>query len=519
MGPLFVLPRRSSFGTEAAIGLSKGSDDMNGKRRTVFLVTGLVSLGLLVAGYWYMVSWALVVGLLALLVSLIGLFSCASQRRQFEQGKAYSRLLPVSEEQVGSMYCLFLETMPMRYYQSVLDSVTMEKFMVKAFKKLKNYFGEKQVHRISRTQFVVLQEFNLEKVTDYEFRDRYLEKIANFVSTELALLVPTSDKDRLKVNDLVIGAAASGYRYQMRNIDDLIELAFFSAKLASEQKRRFLVSDEKIRAMKLNNDECKAGFLKKNWIEEFNPFFQPLIDSETYRIIGFESVARWQLGGMRILEAKVFRDLADDMDYLHAIDTAIIEKTFEAAGNLHSKELVSPSFLVVINLSDASIKNFSASRLRAMAEKHCLNPDTIELDINDNAMSDPMLALNIQEFRNQGFRIALDIFEKQAFDLNAMFLNRFDTIKLDYSSYSPLYNEQGVWGNKIYSSLVSMALSLSIKPLAKGIENKAQMDAAKKHGAILLQGNYFSSPVTESAFELFAKKYRDGLYLDQYSLA
>jgi EAL domain-containing protein (putative c-di-GMP-specific phosphodiesterase class I) len=484
----------------------------------VFWSIGFFTLGLMVYGYLF--GFPLVVlGALFIALGFLCLEACQSTKKQFYQNDTFSTPLGFSEERVSGMYCLFIEAMPLHYYQEVLKNAVMEKFLQAAYKKVCTYFGEKNVHRISMTQFIVLKDFNFDKITDYEYRDRFLEKICNSVSLEISVLVPGSERDRMKLNNLVIGGASSGIRYQVSNMDELIELAFFTMKMAQKQNRRYLVSDEKIRATKLNNDECMEGFLKKDWIEEFNPFFQPIIDSETFRLVGLESLARWQLGGMRILEAKVFKDLAEDMNYMHIIDEAIIEKTFLMAEKLHLDNLVPQKFRIAINISDSSINTLSASRLRSLAKDHSLDPSDIELDIKDSALSNPMLAINIQEFRKQGFRIAMDVFDKEAFDLNAMFLNHFDTMKLNYSLYSNTYTEQGYFGNKIYSSLVSLSLSLSIKPLAKGIENKTQMNAAKNHGIGYLQGNYFSPPVSQYYFEIFAKKYQDGLFLDEYSLA
>lgn len=515
----FSAPLFASSATQVTVlEFSVGNVFMNEKKRIIFGGAGFFSLGLIVGGYLLELPLG-IIGTLVLAVSIAGLFSCRNPRKQFFQSNSFSNLSRLCEEQVSGMYCLFIETMPLHYYQEVLQCAVMEKFLHAAHKKLCSNFGEDNVRRLSVNQFVVLKDFNFDKNTDYAYRDRFLEKIANSMSLELSVLIPSSERERMMVNNLVIGAAASGFRYQVSNAEELMELAFFTMKIAQKQSRRYLVSDEKIRATKLNNDECREGFLKKDWIQEFNPFFQPIVDSETFRVIGFESMARWQLGGMRILEAKVFKDLAEDMDYMHSIDLAIIEKSFKMAEKLHLDMVVPQRFLVVVNISNSSINMLPASRLRDLAKQHGLDPSDIELDIKDSALADVMLALNIQEFRKQGFRIALDVFDKEAFDLNAMFLNHFDTMKLNYSLYSDTYTEQGYFGSKIYSALVELSSSLSIKPLAKGIENKTQMHAAKNHGVNYLQGNYFSPPVSQYYFEIFARKYQDGLFLEEYSLA
>lgn len=461
----------------------------------------------------------LYLGYLAYLAfSLYILFFSFTTLRNFRIVRPFPTLSLLGEEYVGSMFCLFLEAVPQGQFQEALDQSCMDAFLQDAHSKLDTYFGKSHVCRLERDRFVVVKEFDLSSDGDFEQRNAFLDRVANYVSLMLSDLTHPADKQALRVSPLTIGAAASGIRYQAHSVDDLIELAYFTMKIAQTEKRRYLVSDETIRARKLNNDECLQGFLKKGWEDEFAPFFQPIVDSDTFKIVGMESFARWQLGRVRILDAKVFKDLAQEMGRIERIDTVIIENTFDMVEKLQKDALIPSDFKIVINISASTLHSLSAQELVDMAEQYGIEAHNIELDINGDAFSNHMITRDILEFKNRSMKLALDVFSQEAFDLGGFFNNRYDTIKLDYSQPQ---DEELITGydNHFYASLVGIASEFDIEVLAKGIENQSQFRAAKNHGVHYLQGNYFTPPIPYFSFQIFIKKYQDGLFLDEYNLA
>lgn len=466
-----------------------------------------------------LIIWLYLGCLGCLAFSLFFMFNSYRKREPFEIVLPFAELARLSEEQIGEMYCLFLESVPQGCFQEVLDHSAMDVMLKNAHKRLDSYFGKEHVCRISRNQFVVIKEFELDKAGNYDERNVYLDRISNYVSLMLSSLITPANKAALRVVPLTLGTASSGIRYQARCLDDLIELAYFTMKNAQMEKRRYLVSDESIRAKKLNSEECIEGFLKKNWESEFTPFFQPIIESDSYKVIGMESLARWQLGGVRILDARIFKDIAFEMGCMERIDIIMIEKTFEAAEKLHKESLVQANFRIIINISVSTLETLSAQDLVDMAARYGINSGDIELDIKDEALSNPWLSMNLREFKKRSVRVALDIFNRQAFDLESLFQNQYDTIKLDYSRDSDSAQDVPSPDSIFYPSLVSMAYDHDVEIHAKGIENKEQMAVAKTHKVKYLQGNYFTPPIPFLAFQIFVKKYQYGLYLEEYDFA
>ncbi len=361
---------------------------------------------------------------------------------------------------------------------------------------------------MTHDEFAVLRDFPTSTVVDEKEKVEYQNIVCQTIVDRINGLLGSMDTSRLPPFAVTVGCASSGLRYRMDTLEQLVDLAYVTEETARKNRKKFLVADEVIRARKLDIDECKQGFLTEGWEEEFNPFFQPVIDPVSFSVVGVESLARWQLGGFRVLSAQVFKDVACELHHITTIDLAIISKTFTIIRRLMLARTIPPyTFKTVINVSDESLKKGFAKRMFFLAEQHGLHPSQVEFDIKDSALAFPESLLVIKELREIGFRVSLDVFTETAFDLQALVRADFDIIKLDFRAYSPQLQQ-------VYAALKEAAeKGGNVEILAKGIENKVVLDVAISLGCTYVQGNYFTQPITESTFEVFMKKYQQGLYL------
>jgi EAL domain-containing protein (putative c-di-GMP-specific phosphodiesterase class I) len=484
--------------------------------RRVWLKFGIACLMLLLFGLWQSASIIVVTTASLLFFCMVMAYFQEDGETPYTLPKSIRKWLIANEDEMESLFCIFVESSPKGLFHSVLDHENLDDLYQNILSEMQNYFGCAHVRRISRDQYVVLKEFPSAQSIEEEQKTQYQRKVTHHISEQIQNIISSYDERAMQLVEISIGCAASGIRYRVGRIEELLELAYFTMKSAQEDNQPFIVANESIRARKFDIEECKVGFLKKHWEQEFNPFFQPIVDPISFRVVGLESLARWQLGGFRILSAQVFKDLAYEMHRISTIDTTIIRKTFAAVKELKDEGLVPYGFRVVINVSAVSLTKGSVERLCDWVAEYELHPEHIEFDIKDTILSDPEVSDSISALRTKGFRIALDAFDEEAFDLKAFFQNNFDIIKLNFSLYGVKNWNSDHQGPRVFDSLMDMAQHLQIETLAKGIESRMQLDAAKELGAAYLQGNYFTPPIPLSDFRNFMQKYREGLYLDAY---
>jgi EAL domain-containing protein (putative c-di-GMP-specific phosphodiesterase class I) len=413
-----------------------------------------------------------------------------------------SRWLASYQDDLDNVFCLYITIHSNGLYQSCIDRQELADIYRWCEGEIKAYVGKANIQRMTHNEYIVLKRFPVMGMLGEREKGEYQKSTCQTLSGRLQSLI--SPREHIEV---FIGSASSGMRYHMDSIEQVIDLAYVTQRQAQSEHRRWLIADEHIRARKLDVDECKQGFLKEGWEAEFNPFYQPIIDPETFTIVGSESLARWQMGGFRILAAQVFKDVAAELYHIATIDSIIINKTFASIRTMMLARLLPYTFKVVINVSNESLVKGFAEKMHFLAKQNGIATSQIEFDMADYSFTTDESLTAIKDLRELGFKVSLDIFEDTAFDLQAFARADFDTIKLNFIAFTPLLQQ-------VYASLIEAAHEKGVEVVAKGIENREVLNAAINLGCDFVQGNYFTLPIPEQTFKIFMNKYQEGLYVD-----
>jgi predicted signal transduction protein with EAL and GGDEF domain len=96
---------------------------------------------------------------------------------------------------------------------------------------------------------------------------------------------------------------------------------------------------------------------------EVEPYFQPIVDLETRRIIGFEALARWTIPISAPISPAVFIPIAEDRGIIGQLSQLLLRKAAEAArtwpDELFLSFNLSPSQLVDQNTGSQILSTFS----------------------------------------------------------------------------------------------------------------------------------------------------------------
>jgi EAL domain-containing protein (putative c-di-GMP-specific phosphodiesterase class I) len=220
---------------------------------------------------------------------------------------------------------------------------------------------------------------------------------------------------------------------------------------------------------------------------------------------------RWQKNSYRIIEARKFKDIANEKNLIKNIDMRVINKTFRFIWKLRSEILIPDNFMVYINISAHTLKEIQISQLADLASMYGLSPDLIEFDIKDITLTDPPVTKYISEIKKLGFRVSLDVFHADTLALKAFLYNDFDSIKIDKS----IFSKENICEREfmLYKSIVKIAHAMKLKKIVKGVENKAHLEVARKLKVDYVQGYYFTPPLDEQKFTEYLLKYKDGIYV------
>ena len=225
-------------------------------------------------------------------------------------------------------------------------------------------------------------------------------------------------------------------------------------------------------------------------LQEFELYYQPIIDMPSGRICAMEALVRWRHRERGLVLPGQFIPLAEETGLIVPIGTSVLRQAC-----LHAAAWSGP-IRVAVNVSAAQFKGSGLvdAVADALAEAG-LPPERLELEITESALLvDANATLTIlRELRAMGVRIAMDDFGTGYSSLGYLRSFPFDKIKIDQSFVRDIETSPDC--KAIVRAVTSLGSNLGIVTTAEGVETMAQLDQLRIEGCDQVQGYLFSRPV------------------------
>jgi EAL domain-containing protein (putative c-di-GMP-specific phosphodiesterase class I) len=137
-----------------------------------------------------------------------------------------------------------------------------------------------------------------------------------------------------------------------------------------------------------------------------------------------------------------------------------------------------------------------ADRLLERLDASGVDPHSVIVELTESAaMTDPERTRHVLvSLARRGVRIAIDDFGMGYSSLSRLKDLPVDVVKIDRSFVHDLSNHRS--GTTLVKAIIRLARSLSMTPLAKGIDDEQESAFLWEQGCHLGQGPYFGRPVT-----------------------
>ncbi len=284
----------------------------------------------------------------------------------------------------------------------------------------------------------------------------------------------------------------------MRNSD----IAMYRAKAKSGKQYVFFeesMNAEVIRRVTIEK-ELRRAIIEK----QFVLYYQPQVDPENNVTRGAEVLVRWQHPEKGLVSPGYFIGISEDTGLIIEIGQMILAEACTqyctwlnqgisleyVAVNVSVKQFCHPNFLPSVKAALAS-NNMPA---------HCLELEITESVIMDDAKT---VISVLTELRQMGVQLSIDDFGTGYSSMSYLEQLPFDTLKIDISFVRKIDDE----GNNgtIAATIAAMAHALDKKVVAEGVETRAQLDFLRKHDCELVQGYFFSRPLTTDELEAYIR--------------
>jgi len=318
-----------------------------------------------------------------------------------------------------------------------------------------------------------------------------------------SLIKVASEKIFYKTHELKVSASIGVAMYPEHASTDteLLSSADTAMYLAKEEGKncfRFYTQalNEKLKR-NLDLDKYLQHALKN---DEFELYFQPVIDLQANKVIGAESLIRWQKNPhLGFVSPEEFIGIAEANGTIHDIGLWVLEETLKLMDE-------HPTLRMAINASSLQFMNNRLyDALKVNIDKGRLNPEHLEIEITERLLLDnldtPESRLN--DISNLGFSLSIDDFGTGYSSLSYLRNCPVNTVKIDKSFVSnlPDYSNEA-----LCNAILAMAKALDLNVVAEGIETEYQKDFLRDAGCNMSQGYLFAKPLPKEEFIAFYKK-------------
>ncbi|MCQ4446127.1 EAL domain-containing protein [Enterobacter cloacae] len=268
------------------------------------------------------------------------------------------------------------------------------------------------------------------------------------------------------------------------------DLALYEAKKAGSQQIKVFrqwMMQKLLESRTLEHDMVLA--LENN---EFVVYYQPIVDSFSKEVYGYEALIRWIHPTKGILSPDYFISVAEKTGMISEIGKYVLELACREAASWAVPARIS----VNVSPVQLSSKSFTAM-VQSVLKETGLSANRLELEVTESSLfSDINAPINIlKKLRSTGVKISIDDFGTGYSSLSRLSELNFDKIKIDKSFVNSISTKEDALN--IVKLIAGMAKSLNMKVIAEGVETEEQLERLQVLGCDLVQGYLFGKPQSQ----------------------
>jgi len=349
------------------------------------------------------------------------------------------------------------------------------------------------VARVGGDEFVIIlpdiEEINdvvrvCGRITDKFYKPVKIDEHELFVSASIGISI--CPDDGTTVSELHKNADIAMYHAKSMGGG---EYQFFSVEMNSEVDVRLMLEMQLRKAIEQ---------------DQFEIYFQPIVDSRTGIASGSEALSRWIHPDLGIIPPSTFIPVAEETGYIVQINDIVLRKAC-----IKGKEVIDagyPSMYISVNMTSHQFVNRRILESVSIAlEESKLPPENLIIEITEDSIMQNVDDINVimKELKNKGIRFSIDDFGTGYSSLSYLKKFPLDNLKIDRSFIVDLPEDSD--SKALARTIIVLAKELGLKIIAEGVEKKEQLDFFTLNGEYLIQGFYYSKPLPFKELMVFLK--------------
>ena len=240
---------------------------------------------------------------------------------------------------------------------------------------------------------------------------------------------------------------------------------------------------------------------------QFRVYYQPVVQLQTRRLVGFEALLRWQHPTQGLISPYRFIEAAEDSGILVSIGHWLILQACRQLREWATNDYSADPVRITVNIS---ARQFADARLvtdlQAALQETGIDPARLQLEMTENvAAADPKLTVTVlAHLKHMGIGVILDDFGAGSTSLRGLRQFPVDALKIDLSLVREMQTDCA--SADIIELIITLAHKMNLQVIAEGIENIRQAERLLKLGCEYGQGYYFSQPLDAAAAQTFLRQ-------------
>jgi diguanylate cyclase (GGDEF)-like protein len=355
-----------------------------------------------------------------------------------------------------------------------------DKLLVAVAQRLRDSVREGDtVARMGGDEFAIIQPFGSQPTAATALAERLLETIGQpfelagqRASIGVSIGIALYPQDGEGADLLLRNADTALYRAKQAGRNTF---CLFDPTMQANQKERFPIEQDIRDAI-----EGKG----------FTLVYQPVCDSTSLRIVGFEALLRWNNPLNGPIQPDRFIPLAESNGLIVPLGLWALESACAEAATWDSSVWLS------VNLSPLQFRQPDLpQQIADVLNRTGLPADRLDLEVTEGLLLEESdrVRRTMRGLQEQGIHIILDDFGTAYASLSYLRRFRFDGIKIDKSFIRGLCDDDNTLA--IVQTILSLGERLNLAVVAEGVETERELEVLRMLGCRFAQGYLFGRPL------------------------
>lgn len=272
------------------------------------------------------------------------------------------------------------------------------------------------------------------------------------------------------------------------------DIAMYRAK--ANGKARYEMFDREMHNRAVAQLQLETDLRRAIERNEFTLEYQPIVSLRDGRMVGFESLVRWDHPERGQLPPMEFIPTAEETGLIVPICWWTIQEACRQMSQWQKTFSDRPSFTVSVNVSGRLFHQWDmVEQFERVFQETGMDPSLLRIEITESRLLEHVAeaTTKLAQLREMGVGLQIDDFGTGYCSLTYLQKFSYDSLKIDRSFVSTI--EKGNGSGAIVQTIIALGHMLDMNIIAEGVETESQLQQLRDLDCPQVQGFWFSKPV------------------------